>query len=221
MKALVIAPHPDDEILGCGGTMAKMADNGDEVYVCVVTEGKEPEYDADFVKNERQEMKNAHKVIGVKSTIELKMPAARLDQIPQVELNNLLTDVCSTIKPDVVYLPHIGDVHRDHKIVSQAAMVAVRPNGTDKVKRVLAYEVLSETDWDIPNVSNAFIPNVYEDIDGYSTKKIEAFMEYESQQKMYPSARSLKAIDAQMRYRGAIVGLKRAEAFMLIREILR
>lgn len=124
-----------------------------------------------------------------------------------------------TVQPDEVFIPHRGDMHRDHQIAADAAMVALRPNRSHKVKRVLAYEVLSETDWNIPNTQNAFIPNVYEDITKQINFKLMAMEGYKSQLREYPAARSLEGIKALAVHRGVTVGVKYAEAFMLIREV--
>ena len=216
MTALVIAPHPDDEILGCGGVIAKRAEAGDDVWVCIMSEGKRPMYSKEFIKEEFREMQIAHSNVGVGHFIRVALPTARLDTIPQYKLNGILTDIVDTVQPDEVFIPHRGDMHRDHQIVADAAMVALRSH---KVKRVLAYEVLSETDWNIPNTQNAFIPNVYEDITKQINFKLMAMEGYKSQLREYPAARSLEGIKALAVHRGVTVGVKYAEAFMLIREV--
>jgi LmbE family N-acetylglucosaminyl deacetylase len=216
MNVLVIAPHPDDEVIGCGGVIAKHVANNDEVHVCIVSEGKPDMYSEKFIENEEEEMSQAHKLLGV-WTERLGFPSAKLDTVPQHEINDRLTEMVQNLKPDVVYIPYIGDVHRDHRIVSEAAMVAVRPNKPHKVSKVLAYEVLSETDWFTPD--QTFSPNVYESIDDYIGIKIGAFMKYRSQVGMYPGARTPDAIKALAVHRGAIIGERYAEAFMLMREI--
>lgn len=219
MTVLVIAPHPDDEILGCGGVIAKRAEAGDDVWVCIMSEGKRPMYSKEFIKEEFREMQIAHSNVGVGHFIRAALPTARLDTIPQYKLNGILTDIVDTVQPDEVFIPHRGDMHRDHQIVADAAMVALRPNRSHKAKRVLAYEVLSETDWNIPNTQNAFIPNVYEDITKQINFKLMAMEGYKSQLREYPAARSLEGIKALAVHRGVTVGAKYAEAFMLIREV--
>lgn len=219
MTVLVIAPHPDDEILGCGGVIAKRAEAGDDVWVCIVSEGKRPMYSKEFIEKERAETRIAHNAIGVGHLIRFSLPTARLDTVPQSEINRTLAEVVEMIQPDVVFIPHRGDIHRDHQIVADAAMVALRPCGEYKARRILAYEVLSETDWNIPNTQNAFIPNVYEDITEYLNFKLMAMKGYDSQLKRYPAARSLEGIEALAMHRGVTVGFEYAEAFMLIREV--
>ena len=219
MTVLVIAPHPDDEVLGCGGIIAKRAKAGDEVWVCIVTEGKTPMYSEEFIRTEENEMRNAHRKLGVTHAITLKLPSAALDTMPQHEINDKLAEVVNMLQPDEVFIPHHGDMHRDHQIVADAAMVALRPNGKNKVRRILAYETMSETDWNIPNTQNAFIPNVFEDIGAYVVQKTEALMMYRSQVQEYPAARSPIGIQGLALHRGATVGMESAEAFMLIREV--
>lgn len=220
MTVLVIAPHPDDEILGCGGTIAKRAAAGDEVWVCIVTEGAPPVYEPDFAKMEAKEMRAAHRKIGVAHAVSLKYPATAIDTASQRLLNDSLSELVDRLQPDEVFIPHIGDIHRDHQIVAEAAMVACRPNKKHRIKRVLSYEVLSETDWNIPNASNAFIPTVYEDISNYIVTKCEAMREYQSQIQDYPSARSYVGIQGLALHRGVVVGVEAAEAFVLIREVV-
>lgn len=220
MNVLVIAPHPDDEILGCGGIIAKRVNEGHNVTICIVTEGKSPMYSKDFVLSEENEIANAHTRIGVKNTILLKFPSALLDTVPQHEINDKLSEVVDLVKPDEVFIPHFGDIHRDHQIVAEASMVALRPNKKHIIKKILAYEVLSETDWNIHNSANSFNPNVYEDISDFFNSKSEAFMMYQSQVREYPSARSIKGIQGLALHRGAVAGVGLAEAFMLMREIL-
>ncbi len=218
MKVLVIAPHPDDEILGCGGIMAKRAKNGDDVYICVVTEGKEPMYSKNFIKNEEKEMKEAHKRLKVKKTICLRFPSAKLDSILKHKLNENLSEIVKDIEPDEVYIPHKGDMHFDHQIVAEAAMVAVRPKNRHKVGRILSYEVLSETDWNDPSMT--FRPNVYEDISDTIGAKLYSLSAYESQLQEPPAARSGRAVQSLAAHRGAIIGTEYAEAFELIREVI-
>ena len=220
MKVLVFAPHPDDEVLGAGGTMAKRAVQGDEVYVCVVTKGCAPLFDEAYVKKYvQEECRTADRMLGAKETIFLDFPAVMLETVPRYEFNGKIAEVVSRIKPDEVYLPHRGDMQLDHKMVVDAAMVALRPKYQHVVKRIYAYETVSETGWDIPNTTNEFIPNVYEDISDTLEAKMSALNVFKSQMEKYPGTRSIEAIEALARYRGTTVGVKAAEAFVLIREI--
>ena len=219
MKVLVFAPHPDDEVLGCGGIINKYSKKGDDVYVCVVTKVCPPIFDEKTLKISRQENKKASSILGVKETIYLDFPAAMLEKANRFELNNKILSVINKIKPDEVYIPHRGDMQLDHKLTVDACMVALRPKYKHKVLRIYAYETLSETGWDIPSKDNAFVPNVYEDITYSMDKKISAMKAYKTQLCEYPNARSIEAIKALAIYRGTTVGYKYAESFMLIREL--
>lgn len=219
MNVLVIAPHPDDEILGVGGTIAKRALNGDSVYVCVVTKACEPLFRSELVEQTRKECREADQLLGVKETFFLNFPAVMLEDVPRYKLNDGLMQAVHRVKPDEVYIPHRGDMQLDHKMIVDSVMVALRPKYDHIVKRIYAYETLSETGWDIPNTTNEFIPTVYENISNTLDKKLEAMSIFQSQLADFPSARSLGAIEALAKYRGSTVNVMAAEAFSLIREI--
>ena len=186
MKILVIAPHPDDEVLGCGGTIAKAASQGDDVFLCVVTKAYTPDWSEEFIKNRPKEVKKSNEVLGLKKTYFLDYPTAKLDTIPHKELNDSLTKVVNDVKPDIVYIPHKGDLNKDHRLVFGAALVALRP-GQHSVKKILSYEVLSETEWG--QELESFVPNTYENISDFFDKKIEAMKAYPSELKQYPHPR--------------------------------
>lgn len=219
MRVLVMAPHPDDEVIGVGGTIAKRVNAGDDVYVCVVTKGQEPMFSKEFVEQGRKECREADAKLGVAETIFLDFPAVMLETVSRHELNGKISDLIQTLNPEEIYIPHRGDMQLDHQMVVDSVMVAVRPRGKYYPKRVYAYETLSETGWNIPNTVNEFIPTVYEDISPFIDKKIEAMRIFESQLAQFPAARSLDAIEALAKFRGATVNVEAAEAFNLIREI--
>lgn len=219
MNILVIAPHPDDEIIGVGGMIANRTKKGHHVYVCVVTRGCEPLFTEESVERVKKECLMADELLGVEKTFFLDFPAAMIETVPRYKLNNAIFDIIKKVMPDEVYLPHRGDMQLDHKMIVDSAMVALRPKYKHQVKRIYAYETLSETGWDVPNVSNDFIPNVYEDISEVMEKKLSAVKMFKSQISEFPNARSIEAIEALAKYRGCTVTLNRAESFMLIREI--
>ncbi|MBU3207618.1 PIG-L family deacetylase [Clostridium algidicarnis] len=220
MNILVIAPHADDEILGVGATMAKYIANKDKVYVCVATRGVQPLFDIEIVKKVRNETILSHKLLGVTETFFLEFPAVMLEQVNRYEINDRIFEVIKQVEPDIVYIPHFGDMQKDHEIVAEAAMVAVRPKCDHKIREVYAYETLSETEWNNPHSSNAFLPNVYNDISDYLNLKVEVMKCFESQLSEFPNPRSLEAIEALAKYRGSTINAKAAEAFMLIRRIM-
>ncbi|MFG6384515.1 MAG: PIG-L family deacetylase [Lachnospiraceae bacterium] len=218
-KILIVAPHADDEVLGVGGTIAKNIAKGNEVYICVVTHGEEPLFSKEIVKKLREETIQAHQFLGVKKTYFLEYPAVRLEEVERCQLNKSILDVIQEIKPVEVYIPHMGDMQKDHQIVNEAVMVAVRPKYEHKVQAIYAYETLSETEWNIPNTVNAFIPTVYQDISDYLEKKKQALLFFCTQVSQFPDPRSIEAVEALARYRGSTVKVPAAEAFVLVREI--
>lgn len=224
MNVLIFAPHPDDEVLGCGGVMAKYASQGDDVTVCVVTSGQPPIFDnSTAIANGwphtlYPEIQKSHEVLHVKETVFLQCPAADLESVPRYKLNGMVNDLVQRVKPEVVYIPHFGDMQKDHKLVSDAVMVAVRPRGKHRVRKVYSYETLSETEWNIPHVANVFIPNTYVDITPYFKDKLAAMECYQSQLAPFPEARSLEAVEALAKLRGSTMRSKYSEAFVLIRD---
>ena len=217
IKILVVASHPDDEVLGCGGTIEKHSKRSDEVYLCVVTKAYTPDWSEEFIQNRPKEVERANKILGIKKTYFLDYPTVKLDTIPQKELNESISNVVNEVDPDIVYIPHKGDLNKDHRLVFETSLVATRP-GNQKIKRILSYETLSETEWG--QSIEPFIPNVYVDISETFEKKIEAMMAYESELKQYPHPRSLVIIEALAKKRGSEVGVKFAEAFILVRELV-
>lgn len=220
---LIIAPHCDDEILGCGGTISKHVSNGHMVYVAIVTNGHigAPElFSKEGTEKVRSEALAAHKILGVKDTFFLDFPAPRLDTIPSYQLSNVIAKIINEKKIEVLYLPHRGDIHKDHRITYEAALVAARPINNCPIKKILSYETLSETEWAPPFGDDAFIPTIFENIEGHLEKKLEAFKCFSTQIKEFPHPRSLKNIEILSNFRGATVGKKNVESFMLIREII-
>ncbi len=218
-KILVIAPHPDDEILGCGGTMIKSIRHGNDVYVCIVTKGMPPLFNDERVELTRQHARDCHHCIGVKKTIFLDFPCVTLEKEDRYRLNQAILDVVKEIRPDEVYIPHYGDMQKDHQIVVDAAMVALRPKYNWGIKRIYGYETMSETAWNIPNIQNEFMPNAFVDISEELDEKLKALSFFKLQIGDFPDARSLEAIEALAKYRGALMNMRAAEAFMMIREI--
>lgn len=219
MNVLVISPHPDDEVLGCGGTILKYREAGDDVYVAIVTRACEPIFPRECADEGKEECLNVHKFLGVKETVFMDFPASMVETVPRFQFNDAFIKLIQRIKPEIVYLPHCGDMQLDHKFAVDAAMVALRPKYQHKVQRIYAYETLSETGWDVPNTVNEFVPTRYVDIGNYLDKKIRSMEMYKSQLEEYPNARSIKAIRALAEYRGAMMGLRAAEAFVVIRDM--
>ncbi|MDO8586159.1 MAG: PIG-L deacetylase family protein [Armatimonadota bacterium] len=219
IKTLVVAPHPDDEVLGCGGVMARHAARGDEVHVVVMSRGAPEIFPPEQVERTRTELREAHGILGVTGATFLDFPAPKLDAVPGHELADGIAKVIRAVQPTIVYLPHRGDLHADHQVVYLAGLVAARPIDGCSVKKILCYETLSETEWASPHGDAAFIPTVFADITDHLKTKIEALSCIRSQIKEPPHSRSLEVIEALARFRGGTVGLTAAEAFALVREI--
>lgn len=219
LKILVVAPHPDDEVLGCGGTIIKHVGGGAEVYLCIVTKAYPPEWSEDEIKIRKEEVLRVNEVLGIKKTYFLDLPTVKLDTMPQKVLNDHISRCVREVEPQIVYTSHRGDVNQDHRLVFQATMVAVRPVPGGTVKKVLCYELLSSSEWAAPFVENAFIPNVYVDISEAVETKLKAMSLYKTELKEYPHPRSLEAISALAKVRGSTIGVNAAEAFMLVREM--
>jgi LmbE family N-acetylglucosaminyl deacetylase len=220
-KILVIAPHADDEIIGCGATMAKHIANEDDVYVIIGTNANKgaPElFDEKIINKVRSEALEAHGFLGVKKTFFLDFPAPALNAFPEYKISVEISKVISKIQPDILYLPHPGDLHQDHKAIYRASLVAVRPQGVYSVKEIYCYETLSETEW-APYQEKPFVPNIFNDVSAFFDQKLEAMRFFKSQIKEFPHTRSLETFEALARYRGATVGVKRAESFMVERII--
>jgi LmbE family N-acetylglucosaminyl deacetylase len=215
MRVLVFAPHNDDEVLGVGGTMAKLAAQGHEVYVCEITSVP----DAEEAGVHQREAREAHRILGVKQAIFLGLPVVGLKETPTVDMNGEMLKVVEEIKPEMAFIPHKGDMHIDHAVVAKSAMVALRPVNNPQLKSIYTYETLSETEWNIPSVENAFIPNVWSDITGTIEMKLKAMSCFKSQIKEFPHPRSLEGIEALSKVRGSTICVRNAESFMLIRGV--
>jgi len=212
---LVVGAHPDDEVLGAGGTIAAHADLGDEVHVLIVTEGATAQYeDERLVDQKKSEAKASARRLGVTDVHFGDLPDMRLDEVPHAEVNAVIEGTIDSIEPDIVYTHAKTDANRDHDEVYDSTVVATRPQSG--VSRVLAYEVPSSTDWSGSDVN--FAPSVYVDIGEHLEKKIEAFAEYESEIRDFPHPRSTEAIRSLAKVRGVAAGFDAAEAFVPVRE---
>jgi len=216
---LVIAPHPDDEVLGAGGTIARLADSGQDVFVAVVTKGMTPAFDADVVKQIQVEAKRAHDILGVRETFWLDQPAAQLSETPHASINAAIGGVLRKVAPKTLLVPFLGDVHVDHQLTFASSLVAARPNRATYPSLILAYETLSETNWNAPYLTPNFTPNVFIEIEEWLPRKLEALKTYTSQLYDPPHERSLDAVRALALLRGATIHRPAAEAFVLVRHV--
>jgi len=220
MSVVVVAPHPDDEVLGCGGVMARYAAAGEKVHVVIVSCGAADLYSDESIGQLRDELRSAHEVLGVSDVKYLDFPAPRLDTVPQQKLADALRDAFQKAAATTLYLPHRADLHTDHRATFLASLVAARPVRGSTVKKILCYETLSETEWAAPFGDEAFTPTHFVDVSDTLQKKLEAMACYHTQLQSPPHPRSLEAVENLARGRGATVGFAAAEAFLLVREIV-
>jgi LmbE family N-acetylglucosaminyl deacetylase len=215
MNILVIAPHPDDEVLGCGGTIAKYAARGDTVSVCYVTTAYPPDWSEDYLVKKEIEIKRSNVILGISRRFDLNYPTVKLDTVPQKDLNASLQNAIQKVRPDCIFIPHRGDLNMDHRIVHDASLVALRPIN-HRSSRILSYETLSETEWG--QGIEPFTPNVYVDISENINQKCSAMSAYQSEIRQAPHPRSVDIIMANAKKRGSEICVPFAEAFVLIRE---
>lgn len=221
MKILVIVAHPDDEVLGCGGTIAKLTPNND-IYILILGEGITSrhipnEKTKDEMIRLKRDAEKANEILGVGNVFLESFPDNMFDTVPLLEIIKVIEKYIQKIKPDVIYTHHYGDLNIDHQITHKAVLTATRPIETNTVKKILTFEVLSSTEWN--NQYDIFFPNVYIDISEKINQKFEAMNCYKSEIREYPHPRSLEGIKILAQKRGLEVGLKYAEGFCLIREI--
>lgn len=220
-KILVIAAHPDDEVLGVGGTIALHSKiKGDDVYVLILTEGCSSQYknNKSILLKKRAESEMANKILGVKEVIFEDLPDMKLDSLPHVQLNEVIEKNIRKISPDIIFTHH-PDVNKDHVLVFESTMVAIRPVPGSCVKKVLTYPSSSSTEWSSPFSNRFFIPNVFFNISETLGLKLKAFQCYKTEIREYPHPRALDSIKIYAEREGIAVGLKAAESFVLIRSI--
>ncbi len=218
-RILVIAPHMDDEVLGCGGTIARHVDAGDEVAVSIVCHRVyQRQFDAAANEAERASTRRASTILGYGVLEFLDLPDERLHMHFQ-ELLDALERAVATFRPEIVYVPHAGDLHQDHRTVAHGSNIALRALSANAPQRVLAYEVPSSTEQVFPNTSIPFVPNVFIDIEGQLDRKLAAMAAYERESRPSPHPRSPEMLTARARLYGTQCRRAAAEAFMLLREV--
>jgi len=215
-RVLVISAHPDDELLGCGGTVALHVDAGDAVTVVIACEGESLRYGVGNV-NQQQDIQEAARVIGVTDVRTLGLPDQKLDTLNLVEIISLLEEVVDETRPNVVYCQHGGDINRDHQLLFEASLVATRPL-EESIEAIYAFDTPSSTEWAYPRT---FVPDTWVDITTTLERKLAAMACYKSEVREYPHPRSLEALRNRAAYWGNQVALPATEVFMTIRRILR
>lgn len=225
-KILVIAAHPDDEVLGLGGTIAKYTSAGAEVYLLIVTDGSSSQYRsnerlADILREKEKETADCADLLGIKCVKYGNLPDMKLDIVPHVEINQVIESAIDQFQPTVVFTHFYGDVNKDHRMVYESTLVACRPTHQQCVKRLFLYSVPSSTEWNAQINHTAFHPNWYEDISGeYAERKYKAMACYHTELRDYPHPRSVDYLRAADIAEGNRVGLLSAESFVLLRAIM-
>lgn len=222
MRVLAISVHPDDETLGCGGTLLKHRLQGDNLFWLIGTQAYETQWPSDVIEQKAVEVEQVAEAYGMEQYFKLGYHAARLDTVPQADLIGSIQNVVADVKPQVVYLVHDGDVHTDHQAVFTATMSVLKPFHMARlgVSRIICYETLSSTEAAPPKFCRAFMPNVFSEITPYIDRKIEIMALYKTEAQLDPLPRGPSAIRALARYRGATIGVEYAEAFMTAREVM-
>ncbi len=219
MKHLIIAAHPDDEILGCGGIINKLKKKGLDSYVLILTGGAETRYAKDMELVLKNNAYEANKLVGTKEVFFEELPNQQLDTIPLLKIIQAIEKYIAEIKPEIVFTHHGGDLNKDHRLVYEATITAVRPIVGQMVKRIYSYYVPSSTEWNFIEGDKVFVPNVYIDIKEEVDTKIQAMRCYACECRPYPHPRSPEAIKAYAQYWGITVGIEYSEPFKLIRGV--
>ena len=218
---VVIVGHPDDEVLGCGGTIVKHVESGDHVSVIVLADGESARDDNEHMKDTRNdELYSAAKVLGMKDVFSLGYPDQRMDTISFLDIVQSVEKILNKIQPDIVYTHHGGDLNMDHRITHQAVMTACRPLPHSVLKGVYTFETVSSTEW-ASSVESQFRPSKICDITAQLDRKIEALKCYKRELREFPHPRSVEGIVILAKNRGAQFGLEAAEAFVVERSFWR
>ncbi len=217
---LVVAAHADDEVLGCGGTIARHVAEGDVVHAIFMADGVTSRTNtvAGDLERRMASARQAHKILGLQRVEYLELPDNSMDSLPMLQIVQALEAAIQSISPSVIYTHHHGDLNIDHRLTHQAVMTACRPQPESAVKEILSFEVLSSTDWATPS-HEPFMPNVFVDISDFLAIKLEALQAYQSEMRNAPHSRSIAHAEYLARHRGHTVGLTAAEAFVSVRHV--
>ncbi len=220
-RVLVIAAHPDDEAIGCGGTIARHRHMKDSVHIVFVADGETSRVGATPDLRRHDPANAACKVLGTEPPLFLDLPDQRLDTLPFLDVVQKIEPVIDSIRPTIIYTHHGGDLNLDHRIVHQAAMTALRPLPSSIYKIIYAFEVVSSTEWASGAIGEVFSPNHFVDITRFLEIKIQALQSYDAEMRPFPHSRSYSGLKALAALRGANNGLNAAEAFVTVRSIER
>jgi len=227
-KVLVVAAHPDDEVLGCGGTIARLGDCGIEVYIALLADGvgsrevsATDAKDSDHFLRRRQAAHNAAQILGARSVVFGDFPDNRMDMVALLDIVQFIEQLVFRLRPDAVLTHHAGDLNIDHRLINQAVLTACRPIPSAPVRTVLFFEVPSSTEWQVPSSDIAFLPNFFVETTTQLDRYHKALEAYADEIRPWPHCRSYEALNHLSRWRGATVGVEAAEAFIIGRTLLR
>lgn len=223
-RVLVIVAHPDDEVLGVGGTIAKLASQGVECHLLIVTDGSSSQYkDSDhlheIIEAKKLETKGCADLLGFKSIHYGELPDMKLDKTPHIVINHVIEKVLDEVQPDTVFTHFWGDVNRDHQEVYKSTLVAVRPVMGQVVKELYCFRVPSSTEWTPNKADTMFMPNYFVDIENHAEMKYKALACYSTELREYPHPRSVQYLRETDKAAGLRVGLLAAEEFVLLRKL--
>lgn len=223
-KVLVIAAHPDDEVLGMGGTIAKQVKDGNTVDILIVTDGSSSQYRdsdhlAEIIEAKKKETRNCADILGVRDIYYGELPDMKLDTTPHIRINQIIEDVIDKVQPDIVFTHFWGDVNRDHQEVYKSTLVTVRPVMGQVVKELYCYRVPSSTEWTPNKADTMFMPNYFVDIEQFAEQKYKAFACYSTELRDYPHPRSVQYLRENDKVVGLRVGMLAAEEFVMLRKL--
>ncbi len=225
MSVLCVAAHPDDEVLGAGGTLARHAADGEDVHVCILSDGVTSRYDdpesaTEEIQQRRNRARRACETLG--ATVSLhEYPDNQFDTVALLNLVQTVEAEIAEHEPRVVYTHHYGDLNVDHELACRATVTATRPLADSSVERVLAFETLSATEWSVPSPENAFQPQEFVNVDGYLSTKLDALAVYERELREPPHPRTPETVEQNARVWGAKAGVPAAEPFEVLRAVRR
>lgn len=218
-KILIITAHPDDEVLGAGGTILKHIKAEDEVSILILSEGETSKDSNVDAKKRENEARKVAKSLNIKELFLEKLPDNQFDSLPLLKIVKIVEQYLNRIKPSIIYTHNPYDLNIDHRLTFEAVLTASRPQPKHFVKQILSFEILSSTEWQIKDKRHQFYPTFYNDITGFIDRKIEILEIYKDELKEYPHPRSKEGVRVLAKYRGIESGYNYAEAFQLIREL--
>lgn len=223
-NVLIVAAHPDDEVLGCGGTIAKLVKQKHNVYTLILGEGKTSRIANDFsIKEElsilNQEIIQANKILGITKVYTRNFPDNKFDTVALLDIVKEIEEIKEEVNPEIIYTHHFGDMNIDHQVTLKAVLTATRPMKNECVKEIYSFEIPSSTEWGSFSAGSMFIPNIFQDISDTIDIKVKAMGQYKSELREYPHPRSLQHIKELARVNGTKVGLSYSENFVLLRQL--